>query len=252
LLAKHPNSLERALNRRFDRNDPPPYESSSESDSFNGEDPEEPVHHPVLARTEEAVMEEFRDSDRLREPLSDVEIVNILRSLNHTVPCGAFYTPGKRFRDETRRERELLNGFERSEKVNKHTYDFLTGPRGHQRCAVIARHNVKKRWERLGIWNPEWDTLDRPDGKPNANRRTWKWKWQSDADPPPYDPQHFVSRAIELRKGLGYGEHVPPPPHSHLRDDVSASEAESFLISRPWFMLEVERVEFARGSFVSP
>jgi hypothetical protein len=30
------------------------------------------------------------------------------------------------------------------------------------------------------------------------------------------------------------------PPRSHLKKDASASQAESFIISRPWFMFEVE------------
>jgi hypothetical protein len=239
-FASHPNYLEQTLNRRFDREEPPQYESEGE----------EVLNHPVLARTEEAVMEGFRD--RLRKPLADMEITNALQVLNYDGSRGALYTPGGRFMDEARLERQLLRSFLRSEKANKHARASLQGPKGLQRCAIIVRHNIRKRWERLGVWNPEWGIPGAVNEKPNDNPRTWKWKWQSDADPLPSDPQHPVRRAIELRRGLGYGEHVPPPPHSHLRDEASSSEAESFIISRPWFVFEAETVEFRQRKFRIP
>jgi hypothetical protein len=49
---------------------------------------------------------------------------------------------------------------------------------------------------------------------------------------------------VQLRRNLAYGEYAPPPPRSRLRDDSSTSEAESFIISRPWFVWEVEKFEF--------
>jgi hypothetical protein len=53
-----------------------------------------------------------------------------------------------------------------------------------------------------------------------------------------------ISRAVQLRRNLAYVEHAPPSPRSHLPRDASASEAESFIISRPWFTCQVEQAEF--------
>jgi hypothetical protein len=239
-LAEHPNYLEQTLNRRFDRDDPPQDESLSESEG------EQALHHPVLARAEDAVLEEFYDC--IKQPLSESEVESVLNTLEHD----DLYTPGDRFLDEARREQWALASFYRSEKNNQHTCEYIKGPKGLQRCAVIVRHNIRKRWERLGIWNPDWGIPGRVNKKPNDDTKTWKWKWQSDAGPPSSDPQQPISRAVELRRGLGYEEHAPPPPRSHLRGDASAAEAESFIISRPWFLLAVERVEFHQRKFRIP
>jgi hypothetical protein len=115
---------------------------------------------------------------------------------------------------------------------------------GQQRRAVIVRHNIRKRWQRLGIWNPEWGIPGRVDTQPRDWVDSWRWRWQSDTDPPPYDPQHPVSRAVQLRKNLDYSERPVPPPRSRLSEDASASEAESFIISRPWFIYSLGGYEF--------
>ncbi|KAK4214524.1 hypothetical protein QBC37DRAFT_440091 [Rhypophila decipiens] len=231
-LATNPNRLDNSLNHRFERDDPPPYASSSESES------EEALHHPVLARAQEVVLEQFRDL--LCKPLNDNEI----RSLVSTLDGIGIYTPGGRYIVEVKQEHDLLDRFYSSANINAHAHDLLKFPKGYQRRDVIIRRNIRKRWQRLGIWNPDWGVPGRVNRQPNDNVRTWKWKWQSTADPPSSDPRHPISRAVQLRRNLGYGECAPPPPRSHLRDDSSASEAESFIISRPWFIWEVEKFEF--------
>ncbi|KAI1123478.1 hypothetical protein F5Y10DRAFT_51621 [Nemania abortiva] len=236
-LAANPNHLNSSLNNRFERDDPPPYVSSSESEG------EEALHHPVLARSREAVLEAFEDL--LSKPLND----NETQSLVETLDSVGVYSPGDRYRLEAEREHDRLStfwgsSFWKAGSANLHVQDLLKGPRGYQRRDVIVRRNIRKRWQRLGIWNPEWGIPGRVNRQPNDNIRDWKWKWQSPTDPPPSDPRHPISRAVQLRKNLAYGEHAPPPPRSHLRDDSSASEAESFIISRPWFIFEIEKFEF--------
>ncbi|SPQ25034.1 253bb602-825c-4ac0-b4c1-7d26754dd4a3 [Thermothielavioides terrestris] len=231
-LATSPNRLNNSLNNRFERDDPPPYVSSSESEE------EEALHHPVLSRPREIVLEEYRDL--LSRPLNDNETQNLVSSLNGI----GIYTPGGRYRYEASREHDLLSSFYRSVNANSHANDLLKGTSGYQRRDVIVRRNIRKRWQRLGIWNPEWGIPGRVNRQPNDNLRSWKWKWQHTADPPPSDPRHPVNRAVQLRRNLAYGEYAPPPPRSRLRDDSSTSEAESFIISRPWFVWEVEKFEF--------
>ncbi|KAI0425075.1 hypothetical protein F5Y09DRAFT_352764 [Xylaria sp. FL1042] len=216
-LAANPNHLNSSLNNRFERDDPPPYVSSSESES------EEALHHPVLARP---VLEEFKDL--LGKPLNDNETQSVVETLESI----GVYSPGVRYCNEVEREHDRLStfwgtSFWKAGSANSHVHNLLKRPRGYQRRDVIVRRNIRKRWQRLGIWNPEWGIPGRPS-----------------TDPPPSDPRHPINRAVQLRGNLAYGEHTPPPPSSHLRDDSSASEAESFIISRPWFIFAAEKLEF--------
>ena len=123
---------------------------------------------------------------------------------------------------------------------------------GAQRLGILVRHNVKRRWEQLGVWNPEWGFPGR-EVQLNDNVAGWKWPWQQhEADGPgPNNPythknpytQQLLARALHLRQNLSRGESSPTIPRSHLKEDASASEAESFIISRPWFIFEVEVAE---------
>jgi hypothetical protein len=90
VLAADPSRLDRSRNRRFERDDPPPYMSSSESES------EEALHHPVLARPQEGVLEDF--AELLSQPLSKEESDELVTSLNSS----RLYSPGRRYRSETR------------------------------------------------------------------------------------------------------------------------------------------------------
>ncbi|KAL2259066.1 hypothetical protein VTK26DRAFT_7392 [Humicola hyalothermophila] len=241
VLAANADRLDSSLDNRFARDDPPPY--------FSSESEEEDVsYHHGLVRPREAVIRE--NKQRLREPLDDKELRAVTSHLNSDL-C---YTPGKRFRREAWREEQLLIDFfwleaRRFESLPPYTpspflNSFLKGRVGRQKRAIIARRNVRKRWQRLGIWNPSWGIPGRVNAQPNDNVDSWKWKWQSDNEPPPMDPRHPITRAVQLRKGMVAGESAAPPPRSHLADDASASEAESFIISRPWFMYVLEQLEF--------
>ncbi len=58
-----------------------------------------------------------------------------------------------------------------------------------------------------------------------------------------HDRTHPVVRALELRRGMRLDDHSPTIPRSRLGEDASASQAESFITSRPWFMYSLEAHE---------
>lgn len=233
-LAANPDRLDRSLNRRFERDEPPAYESSSESEG------EEALYHEVLARPREVVLEEFKGL--LSQPFDKYEFDAILDSLYSL----GIYNPGERYRDEARREDELLRDFCRSQPWDSAIRDLLDIEIGSQRRAVIVRHNIRKRWQRLGVWNSDWGIPGRVNEQDKDDIELWKWKWQTDADPSFTDPDHIIMRVMESRKKVPYGERALPAPHAHLREDSTASEAESFITSRPWFLYCLETVEYVR------
>ncbi|KAG7287131.1 hypothetical protein NEMBOFW57_006636 [Staphylotrichum longicolle] len=49
---------------------------------------------------------------------------------------------------------------------------------------------------------------------------------------------------MRLRQNLGFGEYAAPPPRARLRSDALTSEAEIFIMSRPWFIHAIEANEF--------
>jgi hypothetical protein len=55
--------------------------------------------------------------------------------------------------------------------------------------------------------------------------------------------RQLLARALHLRQNLRRGESSPVIPRLHLNKDASSSEAESFIISRPWFIFWVEVAE---------
>ncbi|KAK1673184.1 hypothetical protein BDP55DRAFT_670471 [Colletotrichum godetiae] len=104
---------------------------------------------------------------------------------------------------------------------------------------------MKKRWEKLGIWNPVWGFSGR-NVKPNDDPFKWRWKWdqetgeETDRQPAEED---LITRTLLARKDLRRGEHVPIEPQPSLVQDATASEAETFLTSRPWFLYKLEVTE---------
>ncbi|KAI1335058.1 hypothetical protein F5Y15DRAFT_399455 [Xylariaceae sp. FL0016] len=120
------------------------------------------------------------------------------------------------------------------------------------RVEIIVRRNVRKRWQRLGVWNPGWGVPGRVNGQLIDSTWCWKWKWQSSGEVPASRAvslansasRHLVDRAVQLRRNHAYGEYAPPRPHSHLTDDSSLSEAEPFISTRPWFVYILKAQEF--------
>jgi hypothetical protein len=127
-LAAHPARLDHTRATRFERDDSPPYVSSSESET------EEALRHPVLARPHEAVLQEF--DELLRQPLTDQECRNLVTVLDII----NLYSPGARYRNEARLEDQRLTSFCGRQPYRSRIREFLEGEPGNQRRAVIVRH----------------------------------------------------------------------------------------------------------------
>lgn len=137
----------------------------------------------------------------------------------------------------------------------------------------MARHIIKKRWEKLRVWNPSWGVPTNiglswsssshygplplsSNGSVEHDHREWRWRWQGDRpmstnrywDSQP-DTEHPNYRAVQLRKGTRRHEVGPRAPRSHLSPNAGASEADSFIISRRWynFRLDVEEERLRVG-----
>lgn len=137
----------------------------------------------------------------------------------------------------------------------------------------MARHIIKKRWEKLRVWNPSWGVPTNiglswfssshygslplsSNGSVEHDHREWRWRWQGDRpmstnrywDSQP-DTEHPNYRAVQLRKGTRRHEVGPRAPRSHLSPNAGASEADSFILSRPWynFRLDVEEERLRVG-----
>ena len=102
----------------------------------------------------------------------------------------------------------------------------------------------------FGIWNPKWGFAGRI-VHPNDNAYRWKWRWKQQAADDSESAgcardtqtEQLVARALRLRQHLRRGENAPVLPRSCLEQDAAASQAESFLISRPWFIFRIEIAE---------
>ncbi|KAI1289079.1 hypothetical protein F5Y03DRAFT_378428 [Xylaria venustula] len=210
--------------RRFERDDPPPYTSSTES--------EEPEDADLIPQPRGGPMPEELKAT-IERPFDDVELDDIAFSLESIVyPDHFYYT-------EAKREHYRLDNRRRGPRP-----EMFRGLNGVRRQGVIVRHNVKRRWEKLGVWNPEWGFAGRK-MQPNDRIRTWKWTWQHHDRPAgmDLDARELVARALLLRRNLRRGEHAPVLPRSCPRQDTTTAQAEAFLISRPWFIFQVEMAE---------
>ncbi|KAK3314422.1 hypothetical protein B0H66DRAFT_631163 [Apodospora peruviana] len=111
---------------------------------------------------------------------------------------------------------------------------------GQWRRKILARHFVKRRWQKLGVWNPQWGIPGRFKPRAGDFPEYWKWKWQGDDTVYQDWKDEPVSRAVFLRHGLRRGEQGPLPPRSHITESTSVSQAESFITSRPWFVFRLD------------
>ncbi|KAI1347199.1 hypothetical protein F5Y01DRAFT_307762 [Xylaria sp. FL0043] len=216
--------------RRFERDEPPPYASSTESEELDDVDIFPPPQGGPMPEELKAIME---------RPLTNDELHFI------TLHLEPFVYPDKIYYREAKREHDRLGSYHRGPRPLM--FQRLNGQR---RQGVIVRHLVKRRWEKLGIWNPDWGFAGRK-VQPRDDARRWKWAWQqherpgADTDPgaPDRYARELVERALRLRQALRHGEHAPVLPRSHPGPDTTAAQAEAFLISRPWFIFEVEVAE---------
>lgn len=234
-LADDSDLRERIVGRRFERNDPPPYEESSES-----------------TNEVESTLPPDEVDMLLDPPLNGHELDHIawrLRSLGRT------YTPGEQYNAEASieavRVHNLAINYHSSAQV-KRWLNTRQDQTGDERQKIITRRNIKRRWQKLGIWNPQWGIPGRTNNpQPSDDPSKWRWAWE-DSHPVPkwrigsegeeveINLDHPIARTLKSRQGLRRGEHRPLPPQSRVQAHTSASEAESFITSRPWFIFRVE------------
>ncbi|KAJ0297763.1 hypothetical protein COL5a_011918 [Colletotrichum fioriniae] len=199
--------------KRFENDEPPQYNSDTSSeydeDDAPAEDPQEVIERPL-------------DDD-------DIKWI--------AFAMGPQITPGQLYRAESKRE-------------EKRIWDQCPGPvfykpKGIRRQAIVVRHNMKKRWEKLGIWNPAWGFAGR-NVQSNDDPSKWRWRWEQE-NGEETDGQRgeedLITRTLLPRKNLRRGEHVPVEPQPSLVEGATAPEAETFLTSRPWFMYKLEVTE---------
>ncbi|RMD43673.1 hypothetical protein DV735_g1411, partial [Chaetothyriales sp. CBS 134920] len=224
--------------RRFQRDDPPPAYSS---------------HTTTRASTPQQLPQTQADIDLnelLARPLSDREI-NVLRDMFKS------YYPRGRYQQELRMEeaRVFEAGSTRDENyVSLYRGPDLIGRAGMQRAEIMARHSVKKRWEKLGVWNPEWGFKDGPG--------SWSWdrKWrgikrkfncleleEEMASWPSEDEESPNERAIRLylqREGRWSNTlKVVSSGAGNIYNTETIDDREALITSRPWFVWALEAAE---------
>ncbi|KAI9666467.1 MAG: hypothetical protein M1821_004403 [Bathelium mastoideum] len=222
---------DRMLNR-FERDEPPPYVSSTESGEIDGDLP--------ALRSDGQLPDEL--TTIMSPGLTDKEISQLASDMPFIV------SPADSYRRESDYEEQRLRAYRPF-----HMHPLFWGKYGCRRADVLMHHYIKRRWEKLGIWNPEWGIPVRKE-QSNDDIDWWKWRWEQDdtdatgsigseATIIHNKRKLLVQRALRLRQNLLRGESGPVIPRSHLTPDATASEAESFIISRPWFIYEVELAE---------
>ncbi|OAQ61560.1 hypothetical protein VFPPC_09383 [Pochonia chlamydosporia 170] len=237
-LAANPGLHDRSL-RRFERDDPPPYASSTDSGDLD--------YPPVQLPPYDKIPDHL--AAIIERPLDDREQKSIAWQLRECIyPRDSYLT-------EARVEERRVEGY-RPRKI----MIFVRRSRP-KAIGVMVRHNIKRRWQKLGIWNPRWGFPGRNTQHSDKISR-WEWPWQrchgqvGDMDHGEDDAAataaleamakenvELVLRALRLRQNLRRGEAVPVDPRSRLKDNATKSDAESFLLSRPWFIFNLERAE---------
>ena len=212
---------------RFERDDPPPYVSSTESEELDDADLIPPPQGRPMPEELKAIMERHIDDNEL----------NRISCFMHSI-----VRPDDLYYSEAKREDDRVDNYHRGPRPQM--FKELNGIR---RRGVIVRHLVKRRWEKLGVWNPKWGFAGRK-VQPSDNFRRWTWRWQpdgaaDDSNRAYRNARALVARALRLRQNLRRGEHAPVLPRSRLGQDTTAAQAEAFLISRPWFVFQIEMAE---------
>ncbi|CAI6044712.1 unnamed protein product [Clonostachys chloroleuca] len=196
------------------------------------------ANEPIICTDDEDDRSEIiiNDPDLFRYPLDNGELQRLFYPLR--MP-----NAGWRYLLEFGQEvRRLSRYVETHPDFSMRAIEYLRGPHDTgMRQSIIIRHYIKKRWERLGVWNHLWGIPGRLNPGVIDHTDFWVWDWER-----PYairDPDHPLRRMLRLRQGLRQGQAGPRPPHGTLASDASAREAEAFLLSRPFFMLRLEEYE---------
>ncbi|KAK7917944.1 hypothetical protein PG985_009818 [Apiospora marii] len=226
------NGLRDLSLRRFEADEPPPYESSTEPEDFgHHHDLLDPPPPAPIAHDSHATFGDVPDDvlQTLERPLSDEEMESIATAAHHLL------SPAEVFYGDALREDERMPFSE-----------SFKGTVGLRRAGLVVRHVLKNRWKKLGVWNDAWGFAGR-NVAPEDRYRDWRWPWErqgaDEREAVEAGRKELVLRALRQRQHLRRGEHVPGPAQAHLEPDSSIAQAESFLVSRPWFLFRLERFE---------
>ncbi|KAJ8129052.1 hypothetical protein O1611_g4580 [Lasiodiplodia mahajangana] len=170
----------------------------------------------------------------IERPLDDDE----LEIISHIIAKDLIISPREIYDYEVSRE---------SERVREYMSDLrstaFSGRNGVRRQVIIARRNIRRRWQKLGVWNPEWGFNQRKARLNDDRFHKWTWRSHSDDVNRPYDEAaELAARGLRSRRNLRRGERAIIP-HSYPAQDTGADKAEAFLISRPWFTFQLEVAE---------
>ncbi|RMD39360.1 hypothetical protein DV735_g5759, partial [Chaetothyriales sp. CBS 134920] len=193
--------------RRFEQDDPPPPYSSCSTTRGPTPDPLPQIQNDIDL------------AELLRRPLSDHEI-DVIRSTFRN------YDPRRRYNDEVRQEKERIDRAWRRRDQNYvplYRGPDLIGCPGQQREYIMIRHSIKKRWQRLGVWDPEWGV---PTGALGGET-----------------PESRAIRRYLQKKAHGNGSLTLQALEADGTAEVAVDDDESLITSRPWFMWALEVAE---------
>ena len=224
-LAANDHLHDRVLNRFNHDDPPPPYASSTESEEFEDGFP--------MSRWDDRLPEEATVA--MDPPLTHKEIQSMSHRLSKITSPAFVYRKEAAYQ---RRQLEKYRPFLRN--------PLFWGKNSERRTKILIRHFIKRRWEKLGVWNPKWGIPVRNE-QPNDNIGKWRWRWeQDDTGSPDSEARHpsreedLVRTLLQQRQSLRRGETKDTVQRSHLEQDATTSEAESFIISRPWVTFQIE------------
>ena len=239
-LHDDPEVLE-SSRRRFDHDDPPPaYPSHSTTEAPS------PV---VPSRYTEHQKEEI-----VCRPLTYEELYWFRSSFSG-------YKPKNRFNVESSQEYQRIHElYIQRDCQGRRLYrgPDLTGTPGSRRLDVMIRNSIKKRWQKMGIWNPEWGIPGDVRDSPRNNIQTWGWRWKPSHKCGTYRKQPWQvqktswpspaeetadERAIrQFYEKRGFWKQASSYPGT-IGEDRSE---ETLITSRPWYHWALEVEEEAR------
>jgi hypothetical protein len=136
----------------------------------------------------------------MERPIDDDEVKNISVSMDIMVRPDQFYYL------ETKREEYRFRKETRSLPRPPMFAAMFWGLNGSRRIGVIIRHNFKRRWEKLGVWNPKWGFAGRQVWT-DDDHLMWIWWWQAASVEANQSSAHKAwsepyVRALRLRREL--------------------------------------------------
>ncbi|KAI2606490.1 uncharacterized protein GGS25DRAFT_533576 [Hypoxylon fragiforme] len=171
-------------------------------------------------------------------PLDDKEKAEIVQQSRRCLTPRYLYT-----RDAMREARRIDAA---------HGPQLFAGRRGRRRKGVLVRHNVKRRWQKLGIWNNVGGVWGIPGRRKRRGARDsdsddcgswqwwWLWWWRRLCDPIADAPEDLSSAAEIMRFSLDQQHVAQPRP---APGTTTPADAQAFLASRPWFVYARSVVE---------